>query len=80
MSRNLKGTLNNMAESMRNLANRLDDEGRELSNAEKELIRIATLPMVTETTSIIKGAYLSGNADWLHDAIGDLKNITDDFI
>jgi len=79
----IRDILKHTAKRMSDLADRVDDleyASNELTKEETELLRIATLPYLTEQLDMIKFSYLSGsitkNIFKSFDEIKDLFNFT----
>lgn len=61
--RDIKRVLNEQGKACFELAERLQSEGHELSDREKEMVRIAYYPIIAERTLFIKHAFLMNEID-----------------
>lgn len=53
-----------------------DRDGDPFNSEEKELIRLAVMPAVTEATDMIKSAYMVGNIKWVETEMERLHDLT----
>lgn len=64
--RNIQSMLEGHGHACLDLAKKLNDrDGEPLNTTEKELMRLAAMPIVSEACDLIKSAFMVGNTMWL---------------
>ncbi len=76
----VKSALLNLGDRCLRLAEQIDSSGSELNSDEKQLVRLAGLPMIQESQDMLLTAYLTGNYDFAKQNIERITNMVKDYI
>lgn len=73
----LRDLLMSHADAVMKLAEKLDEDGVKLQSYEKQLIRTAMVPALSECMDLMKSSFLTGNEKWMENEMKRLRGYID---